>query len=147
MAQRNDDRRLWPRVGVSTAVFRGGEVLLVERAKPPLVGIWSLPGGHVEPGEAVRDAALREVREETGLDVDIVGIADVHDVIRREQDGSLSAHYVLTVFAARWLGGCPAAASDCSNTSWVAINKLGDYPLTEGAPAIIRRALALIREP
>ena len=73
-----------PRLGVSACVWRDGKVLIARRAKPPLKGVWSLPGGHVEWGEALRDAARRELKEETGIEAELETIVDVADVIRRE---------------------------------------------------------------
>ena len=73
----------WPRSGVSAIVFRAREVLLVERGSGALKGRWSLPGGHIEAGERARAAALREVREETGVAAEIAGLVDVHEVILR----------------------------------------------------------------
>ena len=76
-------QRIWPRCGTSAAVFRDDRVLLIQRAKGGFKGLWSLPGGHIEPGESAKAAAVREVREETGVDADIRGIVDLHEVILR----------------------------------------------------------------
>src|SRR2546430_10439078 len=91
----------WPRCGASAAVFRDGAVLLIERAKGALKGRWSLPGGHIEPGETARAAAVREVHEETGVEADIHGLVDIHEVILRKPDGTLLAHYLISVFCGR----------------------------------------------
>ena len=93
----------WPRCGASAAIFREGAVLLIERAKGALKGRWSLPGGHIEPGETAQAAAVREVREETGVEADIQGLVDIHDVILRA-DGRhaarpLSHHRILRPLA------------------------------------------------
>ena len=134
----------YPRPGVSAAVFRGGRVLIVERSKPPLTGLWSLPGGHIEPGEPARDAALREIKEETGIDAQLKGVADVVDVILRHDDGTLRAHYVLTVFYGIWLAGEAKAASDCAKAQWIEPARLHQLPLTEGAAATIIKAQRLL---
>ena len=103
----------WPRVGASAAVFRGDEILLIQRGKGAFTGLWSLPGGHVEPGERAGDAARREVMEETGIEAAIDGLVTVHDVIHRDEaTGAIRAHYVLTVFHGRWLAGDAAPESD-----------------------------------
>ncbi len=133
----------WPRPAVSTAVFRDGEVLLVQRAKPPLTAIWSFPGGHVEPGETVAAAALRELREETGVEARIDGLVDVVDVIRRDDDGVLAAHYVITCFHAQWLAGEPRADSDAAAAAFVAATAIDGYRLTSGAAELIGRARRL----
>jgi len=137
----NHTSAYWPKPAVSTAIFRDGLVLLAERGKAPLRGIWSLPGGHVDPGETTRAAALREVSEETGVSAEIIGHLDVHDAIIPNEDGNgLRAHYVLNVFYGRWLAGEPVAASDCRTARFVALADVSSYPLTPGAKNYIRQA-------
>jgi 8-oxo-dGTP diphosphatase len=130
----------WPRCGASAAIFRGGEVLLVERGKGALRGQWSLPGGHIEPGERARAAALREVREEAGIAAEITGLIDIHEVLLRDGGGDLLAHYLIAVFFGRWIAGEPVAGSDAAAARFVAIDALASYPLTDGAAALITRA-------
>jgi 8-oxo-dGTP diphosphatase len=132
--------RAWPRCGASAAIFRGGEVLLVERGKGALRGQWSLPGGHIEPGERARAAALREVREEAGVAAEIAGLIDIHEVLLRDGGGELAAHYLIAVFFGRWIAGEPLAGSDAAAARFVAVDALASYPLTDGAPALIARA-------
>ena len=129
-----------PRPAASIAVFRGGDVLLVERGKPPVAGLWSLPGGHIEAGEKARDAALRELAEETGVTAEIADVTAVHDVIVRDKAGAVSVHYVLSVFYGRWVAGEPVAATDCRDARFVALDDLKRYALTPGAERIIRTA-------
>jgi 8-oxo-dGTP diphosphatase len=131
----------WPRCGASAAILRGPEVLLVQRAKGPLSGLWSLPGGHIEPGELAREAALREVREETGLDAELGGLLDIHEVLARDGGGRLEAHYVVIVFSGRWLRGEPVPGSDAAAARFVPVTALKSLPLTEGAASFIHRAL------
>jgi 8-oxo-dGTP diphosphatase len=133
----------WPRSGVSAIVFRAREVLLVERGSGALKGRWSPPGGHIEAGERARDAAVREVREETGVAAGIGGLVDLHEVILRDGEGRLSAHYLLAVFWGRWLVGEPIAGSDAAAARFVALDGLDAYPLTDGAENLIRRAWAM----
>jgi 8-oxo-dGTP diphosphatase len=95
-----------PCVGV--VCLRGDEVLLIRRGTPPRQGEWSLPGGRIEPGERAMDAALREVREETGIEAEITGLIDVVDGLFPEAE----RHYVLIDYAARWLAGEPVAGDD-----------------------------------
>ena len=130
----------WPRCGASAVVLRAGEVLLIERGKGPLQGLWSLPGGHIEPGEPARAAALREVREETGVEAELAGLLDIHEVLRRDGDGGLTAHYLLVVFFGRWIGGEPRAGEDAAAARFVSIGALDGLPLTEGAASFIHRA-------
>lgn len=147
MATIVEQRPYWPRLGASAAIFRDATVLLGERGKGALAGMWSLPGGHVEPGERVADAARREVEEETGVVAEILGLVDLHEVVRREgTDGDVSWHYVIAVHYGVWRSGEPAPASDCRATRFVELNALQSVPLTPGAEAVIRRARRMLGE-
>jgi 8-oxo-dGTP diphosphatase len=134
---------IWPRCAASAAVFRGEQVLLIERGKGTLQGFWSPPGGHIEAGETARAAALREVREETGVAAELVGLVDIHEVIRHGREGALAAHYLIAVFWGRWLAGEPLAGSDAATARFVPLADLESYRLTDGALALIRRAAQL----
>ena len=115
----------------------------MQRSKGAFTGLWSLPGGHIEPGERARDAALREVREETLVDAEILGLIDVHDVMARKPDGSVASHYLLAVYHGRWLSGEPAAASDSRASQFYSLDQLDGLPMTDGARAFIQRAIEL----
>jgi 8-oxo-dGTP diphosphatase len=136
----------WPRPAASAIIFRGNHVLIVERGKGALPGTWSLPGGHIEPGERARDAAARELFEETGIAVTLEGLVDVHDGIFRDAEGTLRAHYVLSVFWGRSQEGEPVAATDVRDARFVAVNEVDSYRMTPGAQEIIRRAYKLSTE-
>lgn len=144
MDQSEKDRPQWPRAAASAAIFRDGKVLLAQRSKPPLTGIWSLPGGHIEPGEKAREAAHRELSEETGIAAELKGLVDVVDVILRHDDGSLRAQYVICAFYGVWLKGEARPQSDSMEVEWVAVSELSERPLTEGTAAIIERAAGLL---
>jgi ADP-ribose pyrophosphatase YjhB (NUDIX family) len=135
----------WPKCATSAAIFRDGEVLLIERGRGALAGRWSLPGGHIEPGETARAAALREVAEETGVSAELDGLVDVHDVILRRDDGSLRVHYLLAVFCGRWRAGEARPGPDERSARFVRIADLGAYRLTDGAADLIRRAWVLVQ--
>jgi 8-oxo-dGTP diphosphatase len=137
----------WPRCAASAAIFRGREVLLIQRGKGgPLLGFWSLPGGHIEPGEPVRTAALREVREETGVVAELAGLLDVHDVIRRDRPGQLTSHYLIAVFYGRWVSGEPAPGDDAAAARFVPLDAVHALQTTDGTPGFIRRAWSLLQE-
>jgi ADP-ribose pyrophosphatase YjhB (NUDIX family) len=133
----------WPRPAASAIIFRGDTVLIVERGKGALPGTWSLPGGHIEPGEKARDAAAREVSEETGLTVALEGLVDVHDAIFRDGEGMLRAHYVLAVFWGRCDEGTPVAATDVRDARFVPVSEVEGYRMTPGGQSFIRRAYEL----
>jgi 8-oxo-dGTP diphosphatase len=132
-----------PRAAASIAVVRGDRVLLIERGKAPLAGRWSFPGGRIEPGETARAAALRELDEETGVAADVLCLIDVHDAIARADDGRLTAHYLIAVFAGRWMAGEPLARDDARAARFVTREEACHLPLTAGAADLIERAFAL----
>jgi 8-oxo-dGTP diphosphatase len=131
---------LWPRCAASAAIFRGERVLLVERGSGALKGLWSLPGGHIEPGERAAAAATREVLEEARIEADVAGLLDIHEVVLRDASSRLLAHYLITVFFGRWIAGEPVAGGDAAAARFLALDDLARYPLTEGAAPLILRA-------
>lgn len=118
----------WPKLGVSASVWRDGKVLLVQRAKPPK-GIWAFPGGHVEPGETLAEAAARELREETGMTAQFSGLLGLYDVIRRDADGLLTVHYVIASYLGIAGPEEPVAASDAAAVTWADPERLGGFAL------------------
>jgi len=107
-----------PAVGV--VVLKGDEVLLVRRGTPPRLGQWSLPGGRIEWGETVEAAALRELKEETGVEAQLLGLIEVVDALFTSRtSGETTRHYVLVDFAARWISGEPAAGDDAAEARFV----------------------------
>ena len=132
-----------PYVGVGIVVFRGDEVLLVERAKPPIRNRWSIPGGAQEIGETVHEAALRELMEETSLEADLIGLIDVVDSITRDQDSRVQFHYTLVDFAAEWRSGEAAAADDVGAVRWVPLADLEAMGLWTETVRIIRRGQSM----
>jgi 8-oxo-dGTP diphosphatase len=106
-----------PRPGAGVVCVRGTKVLLIRRATPPLQGQWSLPGGKIALGETARAAALRELKEETGVEAEIVGLIDVVDAIFTVSGGTTS-HHVLIDYAAQWIAGEPKAGDDASDAAF-----------------------------
>lgn len=126
-------------------IFEGGSILLVERAGEPLKGYWSLPGGLVEAGELIEDAVRREVREETGLQVELLSRFDIFERIMRDAEGRAEYHYVLVDYICRVVGGAPHAGDDVSRLQWVKRPELRNYKLTEGTLEAIERAFSNVR--
>jgi 8-oxo-dGTP diphosphatase len=133
-----------PVLAASIAVFREGRVLLARRAKAPALGLYSLPGGRVEPGETMQAAALRELMEEVGVAAEPLGFIDHVEHIDHAPDGTLRAHAVIAAFAGRWLAGEPTLSDEVSDTRWVDPEALDDLPMTRHLPEILARAAALI---
>ncbi len=126
-----------PLVGVGVVVCKGDQVLLVRRAKAPRRGQWSLPGGAQKLGETVRQAAIREVREETGLEVALTTLLDAVDSISRDAAGRVHYHYTLVDFAAEWRAGEPTGRGDAAEARWVARGDLDRYELWEETVRVI----------
>ena len=134
--------KVMPVAGVSICVVRDGKALLVRRAsRAAYGGLWSLPGGKVELGEPLREAALRELREETRTSADIIRLLDCIDIIHRNPAGAIEAHYVLSVFGGRWISGRARAASDASEVRWCSADELAQLQMTPGTPELIRRTI------
>lgn len=127
------------------ALWREGSVLLARRAKPPLAGLWSLPGGLVEVGERLKDAVRRELMEETGLTGELAGIADWHEVIIRNRAGAVERHFVLAVFAGHWRSGEAQAQGDARAVRWARPEELAELEMTNGTADIILRSERFLR--
>ena len=134
-----------PIVGVGAVIVDGDRVLLVRRGHEPLKGEWSIPGGAVEVGETLAAAVAREVREETGLDVDVGPMVDVFDRIGFDGEGHPRYHYVLIDFACRPTGGTLACASDAVDARWVSLADLADYRLQAATIGVIEKTFERIR--
>lgn len=142
-----------PVAGAGVICFRGDEVLLVKRGQPPLEGRWSIPGGRIEWGERAADAALRELKEETGCDAELLGLVDVVDALLTnsgaETDAPPWGHYVLIDFAARWVAGEPRAGDDASEARFFAPAAIAPLGLWAETLRVIEaaRAMAQRRSP
>jgi 8-oxo-dGTP diphosphatase len=126
-----------PLVGVGAIIIEGDRVLLVKRAHPPIQGQWSIPGGVLEVGEMVREAAVREAREETGLMVEPGELLGVYDRILRDPEQRVQYHYVLIDFLCRPLGGELLAASDAAEVRWFGREELPALRLAEDTLEVI----------
>jgi ADP-ribose pyrophosphatase YjhB (NUDIX family) len=129
-----------PRIGVSACVWRDGKVLLVERGKEPWKGKWSLPGGSLEFGETVREAARRELAEETGIEADLETLVDVDDAITRDGQGLPLQHFSIVCFTGHWRRGEAEARDDAARVQWAEVEALDRLDMTPGTPAYIRQA-------
>jgi ADP-ribose pyrophosphatase YjhB (NUDIX family) len=135
---------------VGAVIVDGDRVLLVKRAHEPLKGDWSLPGGVVEIGETLDAALVREVREETSLDIVVGSVIEVLESIRRDADGCAEYHYIILDYVCHVRAGAPTAAacgSDADGVCWVGVGDLDRYRVTAAATAVIRKALASAHGP
>lgn len=135
-------RRLYPdrpMVGVGVLIHDRGRYLIVKRAAEPDAGFWSIPGGLVEVGERAADAAVREAKEETGLDVRIVELLDVVDRIVRDEEARIKYHFVIVDYLAEAVGGTMKASSDALEASWVKAEEFPRYRLTPTLVELLKR--------
>jgi ADP-ribose pyrophosphatase YjhB (NUDIX family) len=130
-----------PIVGVGAVVVQGGRALVAKRAAEPLKGQWSIPGGAVELGETLRQAAAREALEETGLVVEPGEVLEVFDSIYRDREGKCQYHYVLVDFLCRPVGGELRAGSDAGEVRWISAEELSSLELSESARRVLHKAL------
>ena len=133
-----------PLLGVATAVWRDDTVLLVKRAVAPNAGTWAMPGGLVELGERLEEAARREVLEETTVRPGPLRFMRFHEIILRDGDGGVERHFVLAFFAARWADGEARAGDDAADARWCDEAALETLPLTGNTRALVRKSRLLL---
>ena len=126
-----------PFIGVGAIIIEGARVVLVKRAHPPIQGQWSIPGGVLEVGEFVREAAIREAREETGLNVEPGELLGVYDRVLRDAENRVQYHYVLIDFLCRPVGGELQAGSDAAEVRWFTREELPALNLAEDTQDVI----------
>ena len=134
-----------PIIGVGAVIVQGGRALLVRRATEPLKGEWSVPGGVLELGEKLRDGAVREALEETGLRVEAGEVLDVFDSIFTDDDGRTQYHYVLIDFLCQVVSGEAIAGSDVSQVQWVTESDFAGMNLRASIAQVVRKGLAAVR--
>ena len=133
-------RPVAPVVGVGGVVVRDGRALLIRRGKEPLYGRWVVPGGTVELGETLEAALVREMREETGLEVEPIEVLTVFDRIERQGE-EVAYHYVIVDYLCRWLSGEAAAASDALEVAWLRREDLEGHDVPPKAVEVVEDAL------
>jgi 8-oxo-dGTP diphosphatase len=129
-----------PYLAVSAAIFRNGRVLIVRRARAPAHGLYTLPGGGVELGETLEEAVIREVREETALEVAPVALAGYRQAIARDANGGVERHFVILPFAARWVAGEISLNEELAEAHWLFPSELAGLTTTEGLAQIVAAA-------
>jgi ADP-ribose pyrophosphatase YjhB (NUDIX family) len=143
----NNDPRKYPQrpyLAVSAAIVRDGKVLLVRRARHPALGVYTLPGGGVETGETLAQAAAREVREETALEIDVIALAGHREAIVRDKEGRIERHFVIMCFAARWRSGAIVLNEELDDARWLVPAELAGLRTTEGLAEIVASAIDIL---
>lgn len=130
-----------PRISVGLVVWRADEVLLIRRANPPYQGCWSIPGGKVEYGETLHEAALRELQEETGIHAEIEGLIDVFESITEH------GHYVMADYLARWTEGEPLAADDAQEAKFFPFGQALEQVSWDATRTALAQSATLRRTP
>jgi len=128
-----------PKLGASACVWKDGKVLLIQRAKPP-VGLWSLPGGHVEFGETALAAAQRELLEESGVTADLTAFVGLYEIIREKP----AFHYAIACYGGAWRSGAALASSDALEARWLAPSELDSLDFVPNVREAIARAKTLL---
>jgi ADP-ribose pyrophosphatase YjhB (NUDIX family) len=131
-----------PLVGIGAIIIENARVVLVKRAHPPLQAEWSIPGGVLEVGELVREAAIREAREETGLTVELGELLGIYDRVLRDANRRVQYHYVLIDFLCRRVAGDLMAASDAAEVRWFTREELPGLRLAQDTLDVIRKGFA-----
>ncbi|MBT6096715.1 MAG: NUDIX hydrolase [Rhodospirillaceae bacterium] len=129
-----------PFVGVGVVILGPDGVVMIQRGNPPRKGSWSLPGGAQELGETVNQSAIREAHEETGLEIEVIGLVDVVDSIRTDDAGAIQYHYTLVDVAARTTGGTLSAGGDAMDAKWIALNEISAMGLWSETVRIVEMA-------
>jgi len=135
-----------PVVGVGAVVVRDGRALVVRRAHEPRKGEWSLPGGLLNLGESLADGARREVKEETGLDVEVGPIIETFDRVHRDDQGRIRYHFVIVDFICWSASGDAVAGSDAEDVAWVSAVEIDRYGVNAHAKAVIEKGLSYDRQ-
>jgi 8-oxo-dGTP diphosphatase len=142
------DQRLYPPrpiLAASLAVFREGRVLLASRGAPPFDKVWTLPGGLVEAGESLAEAALRELTEETGVVAEVLGFTGHAEYIDRDETGRVRRHFVICSFAGRWISGEGTPGEELPALEWLELRDVASRTLTPGLMPILERGLQMVR--
>jgi ADP-ribose pyrophosphatase YjhB (NUDIX family) len=135
-------RRVYPNqpiVGVGALIICDGKILLEKRKNQPGKGKWSIPGGLVELGENVEQTVVREVKEETGLEVEKPEHIDIVDNVVRDENGDVRYHFVILDYFVKLKGGVLKAASDAEDLAWVSLDEVEKYDLTKTFKAFFER--------
>jgi 8-oxo-dGTP diphosphatase len=132
-----------PIVAVGAAVCRDGHVLVVQRGQEPSRGVWTVPGGVVDLGERMCEAAAREVREECGIEIEVGPVVGILDNILRDEDGAVRYHYAIVDLAARYVSGELEISDELMDAAWIAPDQFDAYHVPRKAREVLLEALRI----
>ena len=133
-----------PIFAVGAAICRDGRVLVVQRGREPSLGKWTVPGGVVDLGETMRDAAAREVREECGIEVEVGPVVGTIDNILRDERGAIRYHYAIIDFGARYVSGELVINDELMDAAWITPEQFDDYSVSPKVRAVLLQALRVV---
>jgi ADP-ribose pyrophosphatase len=134
-----------PIVAVGAAVCRDGRVLIVRRGKPPSKGVWTVPGGAVDLGETIAEAAAREVKEECGIEIEVSEVVGTLDTVIRDEQGRVRYHYAIVDLAGRYVSGRLCPSDELLGAAWVTPDQFDAYQVPSKAREVLLKALELYR--
>ena len=140
----HDTSREYPKhpiPGVAATIIHENRILLALRGKPPSQGMWGLPGGVVEVGETLEEAVVREIKEETSVDVEPIKLITIFDTIRRDKEGRIKTHFILFEYLCKYLGGEVKAASDAPDARWISLDALDSIDIMHSTRRFIQKTL------
>lgn len=135
-----------PIVAVGAAVCQGDKVLVVQRAREPSLGVWTVPGGMVDLGERLQEAAAREVREECGIEIEVGPVVEVFDNIVHDDEGRVRFHYTIVDLTARYVSGDLSPNDELMDAAWITPGQFEAYGVRPKAQAVLRKALRAQRD-
>jgi 8-oxo-dGTP diphosphatase len=137
-------RKIGPQLGASALIQRfDGKVILVKRSKEPGKGYWALPAWLTKYGEKVEETAIRETKEETGLEIKLQGLVGVYDILKKDKKGRTRYHYVSVCFKGKEIGGKLKTGTDVEEVRWFDLRELKEEMLTESTRKALRDAKVL----
>jgi 8-oxo-dGTP diphosphatase len=135
-----------PILGVGAVILNGERFVLVQRGSEPHKNEWSVPGGMLESGESLRDAVVREAREETSLEVEPVALVEVFERVIRDDCGEIRFHYVILDYLCRSQAGTLSAGADALDARWLRLDDLSSLSIADGTLGVLKKALAAAKK-
>jgi len=135
-----------PIASVAACVYKGDRVLLIKRARQPSQGLWSVPGGAIELGETIRDAVMRELREECGIEIELDRVINAVDLILPDEKGRIWFHYIVTYLIARYISGEACPGSDALEVLWATCQELDTLNMTPAVRKNMKYSFEVARE-